>query len=177
MLMSVGHFHADRMPEAEAKALLTQAYRNKQFWNRMKADSFRVDRDFDIPYLAGYSKSGRIIYIDRHVPMSLVVGGKRLNIMPFLIIHERTEKALIDFMGMYYPIAHQIATFAEHYEIKKMRVSPRNYEKALDPYIKADAHEKITKVPADLDLHPYRDSKDFKLIQRMQAKMEGSHAN
>ncbi len=28
----------------------------------------RLDRKHDIPYLAGYSKDGKIIYIDRHMP-------------------------------------------------------------------------------------------------------------
>ena len=30
----------------------------------------KLDRDHDIPYLAGYSKNGKTIYIDRHMPKS-----------------------------------------------------------------------------------------------------------
>lgn len=130
-----------------------------------------MDRDYDIPYLAGYSRSGKIVYVDRHVPMQLLVAGRRLNILPFLIVHERTEKALMDFLDYDYPEAHQIATYAEHHELRKMSVTPSSYERALDPYITADRHEKITKVPIDLDLKPYRDSRDLKLLQRMQDKM------
>lgn len=168
--MSSGHFHSSDLPEAEAKSALAQAYRNRRFWEWMKGERFRIDRDFDIPYLAGYSRSGKIIYADRHLPMSLVVAGKRVNILPFLIVHERTEKALMDFLEYDYTEAHQVATYAEHLELKRMHISPSAYERALDPYIKADQHEKITKVPIDLDLKPYRDSRDLRLLQRMADK-------
>ena len=166
--MSSGHFHSSDLSPNEARQALSKAYSNKRFWNWMKGERFRVDRDFDIPYLAGYSKSGKIIYVDRHVPMSLVIAGRRVNILPFLIVHERTEKALMDFLDYDYYEAHPLATYAEHVELKKMNISPSAYERALDPYIKADLHQKITKVPAELDLKPYRDSRDLKLIARMQ---------
>ena len=35
----------------------------------------KLDRRHDIPYLAGYSKNGKTIYIDRHMPKSFLFGG------------------------------------------------------------------------------------------------------
>ena len=36
----------------------------------------KLDRDHDIPYLAGYSKNGKTIYIDRHMPKSFSFGRR-----------------------------------------------------------------------------------------------------
>ena len=35
-----------------------------------------LDRKHDIPYLAGYSKDGKIIYIDRHMPQTFRYQGR-----------------------------------------------------------------------------------------------------
>ena len=35
----------------------------------------KVDREHDIPYLAGYSRDGKTIYIDRHMPKSFRFRG------------------------------------------------------------------------------------------------------
>lgn len=169
--MSSGHFHADHLDPVEAKRILHQAMGNAAFRERIYDSKYRIDRDFDIPYLAGYSKDGRVIYVDRHLPIQLLIGGRRIAILPYLTIHERTEKALLDFLDFKYLRAHQIATYVEHRDLKRMHVSPNLYEKALDPYIKADQHEKITRVPRNLDLEPYRDSRDLKLLGRMKDKM------
>jgi len=39
----------------------------------------KLDREHDIPYLAGYSKDGKTIYIDRHMPSSFRYAGKDIN--------------------------------------------------------------------------------------------------
>jgi hypothetical protein len=31
-----------------------------------------LDREHDVPYLAGYSNDGKTIYIDRHMPRTMV---------------------------------------------------------------------------------------------------------
>ena len=38
-----------------------------------------LDRKHDIPYLAGYSKDGKTIYIDRHMPSSFRYEGRDIN--------------------------------------------------------------------------------------------------
>ena len=70
----------------------------------------RLDRRHDIPYLAGYSKNGRTIYIDRHMPKSFLFRGRRIKVHRFLILHEAVEKTLMDHLGLRYLHAHQIAT-------------------------------------------------------------------
>src|SRR5580700_1057354 len=37
------------------------------------------DRKHDIPYLAGYSRDGKIIYIDRHMPSSFKFRGRTVE--------------------------------------------------------------------------------------------------
>ena len=60
----------------------------------------RLDRRHDIPYLAGYSKNGKTIYIDRHMPKSFLFRGRRIKIDRFLILHEAVEKTLMDHLGL-----------------------------------------------------------------------------
>ena len=36
-----------------------------------------LDRKHDIPYVAGYSKDGKTIYIDRHLPSEMEYKGRR----------------------------------------------------------------------------------------------------
>src|SRR5262249_52424183 len=52
----------------------------------------RLDRNHDIPYLAGYSKDGKIIYIDRHMPKTMKYQGREINTDRYLILHEEVEK-------------------------------------------------------------------------------------
>ncbi len=169
--MSSGHRHTTFKDIKASRAELARCLHLSDVRRRLYDTKFSLNRDFDIPYLAGYSKDGRIVYIDQHLPTSLRIGGRLVHIFPFLIVHERTEKALLDFARMRYNEAHELATLAEHKELERHGVSATLYEKALDPYIKADQHEKIQKIPADLDFRPYKDSNDAKLIMRMQEKM------
>jgi len=69
-----------------------------------------IDRRHDIPYLAGYSRNGKIIYIDRHMPETMRYGGRDINTDRYLILHEEVEKTLIDQLGLHYLHAHQIAS-------------------------------------------------------------------
>jgi hypothetical protein len=56
----------------------------------------KLDRNHDIPYLAGYSKNAKTIYIDRHMPKSFVFRRRRIKTDRFLILHEAVEKTLMD---------------------------------------------------------------------------------
>src|SRR5215207_6013254 len=68
-----------------------------------------IDHSHDIPYVAGYSKDGRTIYIDRHLPRSFRSWMKRVYVAPFLLTHDLVEKALLDRLRLHYLHAHQIA--------------------------------------------------------------------
>src|SRR5258705_675021 len=83
----------------------------------------KFDRRHDIPYLAGYSRNAKTIYIDRHLPKSFVFRGRRIMTDPFLILHEQVEKELMDRLGLRYLHAHQIATRAEEAAVRAIGVT------------------------------------------------------
>jgi hypothetical protein len=68
----------------------------------------KLDRNHDIPYLAGYSKNGKTIYIDRHMPKSFLFRRRRIKTDRYLILHEAVEKTLMDHLGLRYLHAHQM---------------------------------------------------------------------
>lgn len=127
----------------------------------------KLDREHDIPYLAGYSQDGKTIYIDRHLPKSFTFRGRTVEVDRFLILHEEVEKTLIDQLGLHYLHAHQIATRAEEAAVNAERVTWKAYDRFMQKYVKSIGDERLTKVPADLDLKPYRDYHDYDLMQRM----------
>ncbi|KZC16511.1 hypothetical protein RHOFW510R12_06275 [Rhodanobacter sp. FW510-R12] len=127
----------------------------------------KLDRTHDIPYLAGYSKDGKTIYIDRHLPKSFTFRGRTVEVDRFLILHEEVEKTLIDQLGLHYLHAHQIATRAEEAAVNAERITWAAYDRFMQKYVKSVGDERLTRVPADLDLKPYRDYHDYDLLQRM----------
>ncbi|RUL73985.1 hypothetical protein [Dyella choica] len=128
----------------------------------------KLDRKHDIPYLAGYSQDGKTIYIDRHLPKSFSFRGRIIEVDRFLILHEEVEKTLIDQLGLHYLHAHQIATRAEEAAVHAQRVTWKAYDRFMQKYVKKIGDERLSKVPADLDLKPYRDYHDYDLLHRME---------
>jgi hypothetical protein len=126
-----------------------------------------IDRRHDIPYLAGYSRNGKTIYIDRHMPETMRYGGRTINTDRYLILHEEVEKTLIDQLGLHYLHAHQIASRAEQSAVRAAGIRWSDYDRFMQKYVKRIGDERLTKVPADLDLKPYRDEHDEDLIKRM----------
>jgi hypothetical protein len=126
-----------------------------------------LDRKHDIPYLAGYSLDGKTIYIDRHMPPTFKFRGRTINTDRFLILHEEVEKTLIDQLGLHYLHAHQIATRAEEAAVRAAGIEWRAYDRFMQKYVKTIGNERLTKVPKDLDLKPYRDEQDDDLLRRM----------
>ena len=131
-----------------------------------------IDRKHDIPYLAGYSRNGKIIYIDRHMPQTMRYGGRDIDTDRYLILHEEVEKTLIDQLGLHYLHAHQIASRAEQAAVRAAGIRWRDYDRFMQKYVKRIGDERLTKVPADLDLKPYRDEHDEDLVKRMLSCIE-----
>jgi hypothetical protein len=129
----------------------------------------RLDRDHDVPYLAGYSQDGKTIYIDRHLPKTFTYQGREVAVDRYLIMHEAVEKTLIDELDLHYQHAHQIATRAEEAAVRADRISWREYDRFMQHYIKQVGDERLKNVPKDLDLKPYRDEHDRDLAKRLQA--------
>jgi hypothetical protein len=131
-----------------------------------------IDREHDIPYLAGYSIDGKRIFIDRHLPQTFEQKGKSFSVDRYLLLHEEVEKTLIDQLGLHYQHAHQIATRAEEAAIRADGVSWRAYNSFMMKYVKVMGDENLKKLPADLDLKPYRDEHDYDLMRRMKGAIE-----
>jgi hypothetical protein len=131
-----------------------------------------LDRRHDVPYLAGYSRDGKTIYIDRHIPETFTNGDRTVGVDRYLILHESVEKALIDQLDLHYQHAHQIATRAEEAAVRADRVSWRAYDRFMQRYIKKAGSERLTRVPSDLDLKPYRDEHDVDLMARIRKAEE-----
>ena len=127
----------------------------------------KLDRRHDIPYLAGYGQDGETIYIDRHLPRTMAYKGRKIEVDRYLIMHEEVEKTLIDQLGLHYLHAHQIATRAEEAAVRADGILWRDYDRFMQKYVKHIGDERLTRVPEDLDLKPYRDEHDFDLIKRM----------
>jgi hypothetical protein len=137
----------------------------------------KLDRAHDVPYLAGYSLDGKTIYIDRHMPRAFRFGGRSIETDRFLILHEEVEKTLIDQLGLHYLHAHQIATRAEQAAVRAAGITWRDYDRFMQKYVKTIGDERLTKVPKDLDLKPYRDEHDDDLLRRMLASVKADKAS
>jgi hypothetical protein len=132
-----------------------------------------LDCNHDIPYLAGYSVDRLTIYIDRHLEKRFVDHlGRSHGVDKFLILHEATEKALIDCWRLHYQHAHQIALRAEEAAVRAAGIEWRDYDRFMQQWIKKADSAKITKVPPNLDLTPYLDENDVELIKAMQRAMK-----
>jgi hypothetical protein len=135
----------------------------------------KFDRRHDVPYLAGYSRDGKTIYIDRHMPQSFTFRGRDIATDQFLVLHEEVEKTLIDRLGLHYLHAHQIATRAEQAAVRAAGISWRAYDRFMQKHVKRAGDERLSKVPADLDTKPYRDEHDIDLLRRMMQAVERGH--
>lgn len=136
-------------------------------------NQLKINRDYDIPYTAGYNKKGTVIYIDKDMPSLMPVNkNKSQNITKFLVLHEVIEKALIKELGhIHYQFAHEIAFMAEKEAVKREGINTKKYDKFMDRYIKKNERKKLVSVPKDLDLKPYQDEKDTKTLAKIkQAK-------
>lgn len=167
--MSTGHRHLHRGSTPELEAELSRILADSRVRKRLAAP-YRFDFNYDVPYLAGYSVDGKVIYIDRHMPRMIMVQGRGMGVLPGLSRHERLEKALIDSFGWTYEKSHKFATLYEHRLYKKNKFNPASVEKVYSPYIKADEREQIKLAPKNLDLTPYAGTKLFDHLKR---RMDG----
>jgi len=128
-----------------------------------------LERAYDIPYLAGYSLDGHIIFIDRHMPKSFIYRSRRVYTDRFLVVHEAVEKSLIQLLGMHYLTSHQIALHAEQAAVRAEGVKWDAYNAFMEEYIKVIGDEQLSRVPDNLDLTPYVDFHDAAELKQMRA--------
>ncbi|MGO4642392.1 hypothetical protein AB4Z43_28500 [Mesorhizobium sp. 2RAF45] len=127
----------------------------------------KVSRDFDIPYIAGYSGDAKTVYIDRHLPRTMAWKGRKVRLTPFLVTHEIVEKALLDELRLHYLHAHQIALRAERDAVRGAGLTWKAYQAVMKAHEKAIDEESLKNVPGDLDLTPYKDLNDYALLDRL----------
>ena len=131
-----------------------------------KLNSIPVVKKYDVPYLCGYSKDAKTIYFDKHLNTKM----KGHDLTKFLKIHEYTEKTLMDVFEMDYQQAHHIATHQERKAVEAAGIKWNDYDDFLEPQIKEVWHEDLKIVPPDLDLEPYEDEKDKKVLRPLMKK-------
>ena len=135
--------------------------------------SYKVDRSCDIPYVAGYSVDDKVVFIDRHFKKMM---GK-VDTEPYIFVHEKTEKALIDVFGLKYQQAHHIATHFERLVVERDGIDWDKYEKFIMNQYKHIGDERVEKIPHDLDLTPYKDERDIKILRQLQNDSKRKHKN
>ena len=106
-----------------------------------------VNRSYDIPYIAGYSKDGHTVFIDRHLPRTVRFLTRKVRIDPFLLTHEIVEKALLDELRLHYLHAHQIALRAERDAVKAAGLSWWLYQRVMKAYEKPIEEESSSGCP------------------------------
>jgi len=142
-------------------------FHNGPFLERINTP-VKVECGWDIPYLSGYSRDGKTVYIDRHLQQFLLVNGKKIDIIDFLVVHEVVEKALIDLFHMHYRRAHHVATHYEYLAAKNHGINWWVYSKFLKEQSKSVYSDKLTNVPRDLDLSAIRNDSEKLLIKDIQ---------
>lgn len=129
-----------------------------------------VDRDHSIGYAGGYSKDGKTIYVDSEIDTNFKLGGKKVDVIKFLVVHECVEKALMETYDLDYVPAHALATAAEDAVVAAIfgPAAVASYGKQWEAQI-----AKVTKrgehpdPPDDLDPRPYEDMDDHMMMHKM----------
>jgi hypothetical protein len=147
--------------------LLRRILHDSRF-RRWIAQPVRLNFNFDVPYLAGYSVDGRTVYIDRHLKYRWKYKGRVIDVTDFLVVHEVVEKALMCLFRLHYQKAHHIATHVENMACKQHGVDWLPYSDYLRPQIKTADHEQIKRIPLDLDIEPYEDEHEQRILAQMQ---------
>lgn len=119
---------------------------------------FKINREYNVPYLAGANIAGDIIYIDKDFHFIQKDGT---NVLPFLIMHEKYETALMDVFKLNYKDAHHIATHIELEDVKTAGIDIHQYEKYFRKPIEQSEKERVGKAPPDLNIKPYQDEHDI----------------
>lgn len=134
---------------------------------------FKIDRDHEVPYVAGYSKDGKTIYIDKDMPKGFKSkSGKFIETDKYLILHEAIEKTLMESFGEIYQLAHQIALRVERSAVEANGISWKEYNDFMLKNVKEIGDLKTYKdLPKDLDLGPYEAEHDSKTLRRMSQRI------
>ena len=132
--------------------------------------SVKINRAHDVPYLAGSSKDGKTVFVDRRLPKVMTVGSKRFDPVEFLLWHEIPEKMLTQ-QSVKYQDAHLVAERIEKEKVKAAGIDWAKYNRKFSGYIRETEDESITNPPKTLDMKPYRDEHDRGRMKKLYAMM------
>ena len=170
--MSSGHHLETPYPSDDLVAQITDEVRAAIAELIVKAKL--NDDGWTLPYLAGCSEDMSEWFSDHELPETLKAGGKTFKPRNCLPHHEIPETYCINVLKMIYKDAHGIATFLfeKPYVTEQLDLSWQSYQDAYEPYIHEDEHERVTRVPDNLELAPYLGDK--KLLAAMKAAQTSS---
>ncbi len=171
--MSVGTHH-HRLNQATLPRL--RALTTEPSFRRMWARPFRVDVTHQVADTAGYNVLGTVYYLDKDFYAAVMSGQIAIagmtpkTIIQAILIHERTEKCLLDadnditdYLGNKPQDqdagAHEYGTLAEHQFVRQF-TTPRAYEAGLAKIIHFNEHKPLTNPAPDLDAEPHVDEMD-----------------
>jgi len=120
----------------------------------------KLNRDYEVNYLAGSSKDGDTIYIDKRLPEEMTLkSGKTVGTDEFIAIHEATEYIFERLFSYKYQYAHELATGLEREAVERANIPWKEYQNYMLGMVKKlrkiDAEE-----PPDLYIKPEVDTKD-----------------
>lgn len=126
-----------------------------------------VNRDYDIPDLAGYSKDRSTIYIDKDMPEGFKSrSGVYFKTDKYLCIHEFVEDSCQE-NGMHYPDSHQLALAAEENSVRLDGLPVEEYNSFMFAQIrKAAAKRGDLDLPEDLDVEPYEAENQMEMLRQ-----------
>ncbi|MEM0202055.1 MAG: hypothetical protein QXR73_02665 [Candidatus Micrarchaeaceae archaeon] len=139
---------------------------------RQDSKDVTVNTDYDIKYTGGYSKDGKIIYMDKDFPKALVVEGINVDLIQSIALHhELVEKWLID-DAYDYQYAHTIATKIEKEYVASINIKWDAYDSEVGKELKRVYDKKLAKSPRNLDLSPYIATNDQAALTEIRESLE-----
>jgi hypothetical protein len=136
--MSAGHRHTrGTADEVELERILALP--------KVKAYLARPYRVVFHPMIltGGSSVDGRTYFLDPRLKEKYTVGEKRdQDLAPFVLTHERYEKAFREVLGMNYSRGHLFATMVEKREVKAAGLEWSPYKNVMESIVRTDEEER-----------------------------------
>lgn len=112
----------------------------------------QIDQEHDVPFCAGMSKSGKVMYVDHTIDLKR--GG--IDRTKPLLVHETVEWVLMKMFGMKYLEAHALGTACENACVDAAGYSRQRYNQLWDEDIRrVGSRGKYRNIPSDLQTEQY----------------------
>ncbi len=132
----------------------------------------RIDHSYQCPYVAGVNQDCTVCYVGSDVPEMLSDGENEFHSDAGVAWHECGEWFFMNKLGLDYDDAHCLVTWLVEQPVvtQIMRLDFEGYQRAFDPYVVADEHERLINVAPDLFLGPYEDDEPELLVSIRRAQ-------